>query len=550
MCYNEIGDNMRTLLISINAKYIHTNNAVRLLKANSDFNVDIFEYTIKDSIAEIIMDIETYNPDIVGFSAYIWNITIITDIIDKLSLDGSKILVGGPEVSYESMYFMQNHSIDYIIKGEGEFAFNILLDVLKNKKDVSAVPNLTYRKDNKLYSNPITEIHDLNTLKLPYYFEEDIKHISNKISYIESSRGCPYKCSYCLSSLEKTVRFFDIQKVKDAILYLMSNKAKTIKFLDRTFNANKNTLDLLQFIIENNNNKTVFQFEITGDILDPLIIEFLNNNAPKGLFRFEIGIQSVNYETNTLVDRHQDTEKLFHNITLIQDGGVIDLHLDLIAGLPKEDLKSFKNTFNTVFRLGAKELQLGFLKMLRGTKIRIEADKYGYTYDKNAPYEIIDNDFLSVEDIEQIHIVEHMLEIYHNKGYFRNGMFDVLIKQESVFDYLLHIGNQYIKNNFGFHRYQIEDVYTRIFPLLSDDELYQVKQDYLLRSKIKPKIIFDVVKDKRIRAHIFDGIIVKYDIGQAKLYKNSVILEHTDEFFIVLYKPIGKDTFIIKKDDI
>jgi len=550
MCYNDIGDNMRTLLISINAKYIHTNNAVRLLKANCSFDVDIFEYTIKDSITDIIKDIESYNPDVIGFSAYIWNITLITDIIDELSLDGSKIVLGGPEVSYESMHFMQNHPIDYVVKGEGEIAFNMLLDTLKHNRDISVVPNLTYRIDGKLYSNPITEIIDLDKLILPYYFEEDVKHIPNKIAYIESSRGCPYKCSYCLSSLEKTVRFFDIQKVKDVILYLMTNKAKTIKFLDRTFNANKNTLDLLQFIIENNNNHTVFQFEITGDILDPIIIEFLNNNAPKGLFRFEIGIQSVNYETNSLVDRHQDTKKLFHNILLIQAGGVIDLHLDLIAGLPKEDLESFKNTFNTVFQLGAKELQLGFLKMLRGTKIRIESKKYGYTYQEQAPYEIIQNDFLSIEDIEQIHIVEHMLEIHHNKGYFRKGMLDILLKQKSIFDYLLKIGNFYIENKFGFHRYQIEDVYTRVFPLLSPKELYLVKQDYLMRSKIKPKTIFDVVKDKRTRARIFDTIVANHNVNQAKLYKNSVIIEHTDEYFIVLYKPLGKDTFKIKKDDI
>ena len=261
MCYNDIGDNMRTLLISINAKYIHTNNAVRLLKANCSFDVDIFEYTIKDSITDIIKDIESYNPDVIGFSAYIWNITLITDIIDELSLDGSKIVLGGPEVSYESMHFMQNHPIDYVVKGEGEIAFNMLLDTLKHNRDISVVPNLTYRIDGKLYSNPITEIIDLDKLILPYYFEEDVKHIPNKIAYIESSRGCPYKCSYCLSSLEKTVRFFDIQKVKDVILYLMTNKAKTIKFLDRTFNANKNTLDLLQFIIENNtspNSSSIF----------------------------------------------------------------------------------------------------------------------------------------------------------------------------------------------------------------------------------------------------------------------------------------------------
>jgi radical SAM superfamily enzyme YgiQ (UPF0313 family) len=541
---------MKTLLISINAKYIHTNNAVRLLKANCDFDIDILEYTIKDSIEDIIKDIQVLTPDIIGFSAYIWNINIITEIIDNLSLDGSKIVVGGPEVSYESMYFMRNHPIDYIIKGEGEIAFNILLDTLKNNKEISSVPSLTYWNKGKLHSNPIQEIKDLNQLNLPYYFNEDAKHIPSKISYIESSRGCPYKCSYCLSSLEKTVRFFDTSKVKEAILYLMLNGAKTIKFLDRTFNANRNTLDLLNFIIANNNGKTVFQFEITGDILDPNIINYLNENAPKGLFRFEIGIQSVNYETNTLVDRHQDNEKLFRNIKLIQDKEVIDLHLDLIAGLPKEDLDSFKNTFDTVFKLGAKELQLGFLKMLRGTKIRIEADKYGYEYEQKAPYEIIKNNSLSKNDIERIHIVEHMLEIHHNKGYFRNGMLEILLKQDSPFDYLLRIGTHYIENEFGFHRFQIEDVYKRLFPLLDQEDLYLIKQDYLLRSKIKPKLIFPVIKDKETRALLFSYLEKQHSIDRNVLYKNSVILEHTQEYFVILYLQNKKSTFTIKKEDI
>ena len=542
---------MKVLLISINAKYIHTNNAVRLLKANCDFDVDIYEYTIKDSNNKIIKDIQSYKPDVLGFSVYIWNVNKTIEIIRDLSLDGSKIVLGGPEVSYDSTFFMKTLPIDYVIKGEGEHSFNILLDTLKKNKDVTNVPNLTYWQNDKIYSNSIQEIKDLDSLNPPYYFENDIPHIANKISYIESSRGCPYKCSYCLSSLEKTVRFFNPQMIKDAITYLMSHGAKTIKFLDRTFNANRNTLELLKFIIENNNGNTVFQFEITGDVLDPKIIEFLNNNAPKGLFRFEIGIQSTNHETNLLVDRYQDNEKLFHNIRMIQDGGVIDLHLDLIAGLPKEDLDSFKNTFDTVFQLGAKELQLGFLKMLRGTKIRLESNKYGYKYNEIAPYEIIHSDFLPKTDIEVIHLVEHMLEIHHNKGYFGDGMLQILLNKESVFDYLHDVGNHYIKNDYKLHRFQIEDVYTRIFPLLSDDELFMVKKDYLLRSRIKPKLIFPVIKDKEKRAMIFDYIENNYDdVQRKKLYKSSVILENISQYFIVLYLKDAKQTFEIKKEDI
>jgi len=462
---------MKTILLSINAKYIHTNNAVRLLKANTDFLVDIMEYTIKDDIEQIVNDIEETNPRVLGISVYIWNVSIVKQIIDKLNLPKTKIMLGGPEVSYDSAYLLTNHNVDFIIRGEGEIAFDALLHSINSKTSFENIPNLMYLQNNRVIDNGITEISNLDALKQPYFMEDDVKHISNKVSYIESSRGCPYKCSYCLSSLEKKVRFFNIETVKETILYLMKHGSKTIKFLDRTFNANKNTLELLSFIIENNNHKTVFQFEITGDVLDPEIIHHLNKYSPPGLFRFEIGIQSINYETNYLVDRFQNTEKLFENIRLIQEGNVIGLHLDLIAGLPKEDLASFKVTLDEVFKLGAKELQLGFLKMLRGTKIRREADTYNYKYHKTAPYEIISNDSISQNDIKEIHLVEHMLDIYHNKGYFKENLLNYILNLESPFQFFKEIGEYYINNNLSFKGYQIEDVYQRLFNFIKDESI-------------------------------------------------------------------------------
>jgi radical SAM superfamily enzyme YgiQ (UPF0313 family) len=539
---------MKTLLISINAKYIHTNNAVRLLKANSDFDIDIFEYTIKDNIKDIIEDIKTYAPDILGFSVYIWNVEIVKEIVLSLSLPNTTIILGGPEVSYETSHFMNTLPIDYIISGEGELSFNSLLHSIKDNTSKNTLPNLTYRENNKIKHTPLLEIEDLNTVTLPYYFEEDIPHIKNKISYIESSRGCPYKCSYCLSSLEKGVRFFDIEKVKEAILYLMNHGSKTIKFLDRTFNANKKTLELMKFIIDHNNNQTVFQFEITGDILDPKIIEYLNNNAPKGLFRFEIGIQSINYETNYLVDRFQNTEKLFQNIKMIQDKNIIDLHLDLIAGLPKEDLESFKNTFNTVFKLNAKELQLGFLKMLRGTKIRLEADKYNYLYQQTSPYQIISNDFLTEQEIDQIHQVEHMLEIYHNKGYFKEEMAKILTSKDNPFDFLLKISTHYKTNNYSLSHYQVEDVYKRVMPLLNQEEQYNILKDYLRRSKVKPKIFFNVVS-KEERKTLYERLSIKHGIQERKLYKNSITIENNKEYYTVLYHDLTHTVFQTKKEE-
>ena len=541
---------MRTLLVSINAKYIHTNNAVRLLKANCDFDVDVIEYTIKDDINEIIDYIENYKADVVGFSCYIWNISLIIKILKKTRFRGSKVVLGGPEVSYESTFFINKYPVDYIVRGEGELSFNLLLKALKSQNEISTITNLTYLEGNKVIHTKTEEIQNLNNLVLPYYFEEDLPHIPNKISYIESSRGCPYKCSYCLSSLEEKVRFFNVDKVKESILYLMKNGTRTIKFLDRTFNANKNTLDLLKFIIENNNSYTVFQFEITGDILDPTIIEFLNSSAPKGLFRFEIGIQSINYQTNYLVDRVQDNDKLFKNIKMIQDGNVIDLHLDLIAGLPKEDLSSFKHTFDEVFRLGAKELQLGFLKMLRGTKIRIEADKYSYKYDEAAPYQIISNESLTENDIETIHLVEHMLEIHHNKGYFKEEMHNIILKKDSPFDFLYTIGKEYLSKAHSMRGYQIENVYKRVFQILDDNEIYLLKKDYLNRSKIKPKLFFSVVKDKTDKQKLFLHIEKTHNIDRNILYKYSVIIENQKEYYIVIYQENKSHNITIKKEDI
>ncbi|AIO18439.1 coproporphyrinogen III oxidase [Candidatus Izimaplasma bacterium HR1] len=527
---------MKVLLISINAKYIHTNNAVRLLKVNSSFDTEIMEYTIKDDIKNIAEEINNKNPDVVACSMYIWNVNNFKELFKELELKNAKLVLGGPEVSYDPTYFLTNTKADFVIKGEGEIAFEELLKAITSNKDYKNISSLSYKDNGNIINNPIKEITDLSVIKLPYYIKEDIEHIPNKISYIESSRGCPYKCSYCLSSLEKTVRFFNTDEVKKAILYLMEKGSKTIKFLDRTFNANKNTLDLLDYIIENNNHKTVFQFEITGDVLDPKIIEHLNKKAPKGLFRFEIGIQSINEQTNLLVDRFQNTEKLFNNIKLIQKGNIIDLHLDLIAGLPLEDLKSFINTFDNVFNLKTKELQLGFLKMLRGTKIRFESDKYGYEFNKNAPYEIISNNALTNNEIKEIHLVEHMLELYHNKGYFRQNMLDIIISKESPYQFFLDIGNHFIINNYKMKGYQIEDIYKYVFDLLNGEEIYLLKQDYLVRSKIKPKIFFENIISKEERNLILTKLSQQQNIPLNKLYKHSVLIKKDFEYFVALYQ--------------
>ncbi|MFK5883416.1 MAG: DUF4080 domain-containing protein [Candidatus Izemoplasma sp.] len=544
---------MKTILIGINAKFIHTNNAIRLLKANSDFDVDFIEYTIKDDVLKIVDEIIKLNPTLVGFSAYIWNIEIIKKVIEELSKSyKNKILIGGPEVSYESEFYIHNTSADYIIKGEGEYSFNMLLHALNNNTPIEDVINLTTMVDGVLINNPIEEILDLTTLNMPYYFEEDIVNIPNKIAYIETSRGCPYKCSYCLSSLEKTVRFFDMEEVKKSILYLLGKGAKTFKFLDRTFNANKQVINLFDFIIKNHKQGTVFQFEITGDVLPKAIIEYVNEFAPVGLFRFEIGIQSTNEATNLLVNRIQNTKKLFENIKLIEKHKVVDLHLDLIAGLPKEDLESFKKTFNEVFELGAKELQLGFLKMLRGTKIRNESEKYSYEFLEASPYQITKNESLSPEDLDEIHDVEHMLEMYHNKGYFNTSVLEVINHYSSSYDFFRDLSIYYKTNNLPTFAYQVDQVYGALLNFLKEikfknyaDMFDNIKRDYLLRSKVKPKIFWDEHILKTTKLDVFLSLVKKTKLNINFLYKYGYITTYKTGYLIVTYQNLEAKEYII-----
>ena len=520
---------MKALLIGINAKYIHPNLAIRLLKKNTNYDCDIKEYTIKDDYKTIIDFINNSNYDVIAFSCYIWNINMIKDIL--ISINHNKIIVlGGPEVSYNPFDYIDNNLCDYVIKNEGEEAFNLLLSYLDKKCDLNDVPNIYYN-----HGFTFDKLVDLSKAKMAYDLLDDIP---NKIVYIETSRGCPYHCGYCMASLDNKVRFFDIEEIKKQLLYLQSKGARIYKFLDRTFNANKKFIDLIDFIIANHKDYESYQFEITGDLLKPEYIDYINNHAPKNLIRFEIGIQSTNIDANLAVGRIQNNELLFSNIIKIQDANIIDLHLDLIAGLPKEDYSSFIKTFNDCVSLKPKELQLGFLKLLHGTKLYNEADLYDYEWDKNAPYEIIKNKYLSVDDIKEIHFTEDAFESYYNSYLMRNTMMIVLNNEENPFMFFNGLGKLDFKHKTLEHLFKVIDDYVKNKPYYNEFHK-SIIIDYLNHFNLKPKAWWDEAIDSKTKNQILRDLYEKEIFNDLKiddLYKYSMVIKLNNTLLIAIYK--------------
>lgn len=492
---------MKVIASTLNAKYIHTNIAIRYLKAYAqpDFDVELAEYTIKDPVMNIVTDLVRKKPDVIGFSCYIWNIEETIKVIKMIKkIDPSiHIVVGGPEVTYDVADWMNNiQEFDYIVIGEGEETFKQLLTEMNSTMNMENVHGLAFRENGQVRINPQRNKLDLRDLPSPFRFEEDIPHLSKRVTYIETSRGCPFSCQFCLSSIEVGVRYFDREKIKDDIRYLMKNGAKTLKFVDRTFNISRSyALEMFQFLIDEHLPGTVFQFEITADIMRPEVIEFLNKEAPRGLFRFEIGVQSTNDYTNELVMRKQNFDKLCRTVTMVKDGGKIDQHLDLIAGLPEEDYDSFKRTFNDVFAMRPEELQLGFLKMLRGTGLRLRAEDHQYIYMDHSPYEILGNNVLSFDDIIRIKQVEDVLEKYWN-DHRMDATVEYLVTKvfPTPFDFFQEFGSYWEQKGWSRIGHQLEDLFKRLFEFLQTKEIADLdiaeglmKFDYISKQKYKPR---------------------------------------------------------------
>ncbi|MGN7456463.1 B12-binding domain-containing radical SAM protein [Paenibacillus pasadenensis] len=501
---------MNVVLATLNAKYIHTSLALRCLKAycEKDFPIEIAEYTIKDPVMNIVSDLYAKQPQVIGFSVYIWNIEETIKVIRVLRkiMPDVRIVMGGPEVSYDTGEWLDKlPEVDFIIHGEGEETLHHLLQEIEGEGKYHLVFGAAYRRvkngAQETVVNPPRPKLNLAELPSPHRFPEDRESLANRVVYFETSRGCPFSCSFCLSSIEVGVRYFDIERTKADLLYLIEAGAKTIKFVDRTFNIKRDyALEMFKFLIENHGG-CVFQFEITADIMRPEVLDYLAEHAPPGIFRFEIGVQSTNDVTNLAVERRQNWNKLVRTVTKVKDSGKIDQHLDLIAGLPHEDYDTFRKTFNDVFALRPEELQLGFLKMLRGTGLRRDADKYGYVYADQAPYEILGNSLMPFSDLIRIKRVEDVLEKYWNAHRMDHTLLHLIDRVfGSAFDFFQRFGDFWERQGWERIGHQLEDLFARLRAFLLSDEaprgmeldvvLGLMKLDYFLGHNHKPRKVW------------------------------------------------------------
>ena len=434
---------MKNILVGINSKYVHTNLAIRYLKKyieqNSNEKIKIYESSINNNIQKIIRDVVEYEPDNIFFSVYIWNVEMVFKITKELKkiLPNKRIILGGPEVSYNPDEILEkNIEIDGILIGEGE---NVLLNFLT--KDIKDVKGVYYREDNKIKFNGFEPlIENLDVIPFPYD-DEELEDV-HKIVYYESSRGCPFNCSYCMSSIDKSVRYFSLERTKKDLKKFIDIGTRLVKFVDRTFNLNKDRyMEIWKFLLENYRENITFHFEINANIFDDEVLEFLKK-VPRKLFQFEIGVQTTNPSTMKAINRNNNLDRLFHNVTCINKN--IHLHLDLIAGLPFEDYETFGKSFDYVYKTKCEMIQLGFLKMLKGTQMKDEREKYSYKYLDFPPYEILSNEFISYKDICRLKDIEEVLDFYYNSQKFLKSV-DFVVENffESPFKFFESIGDFY-----------------------------------------------------------------------------------------------------------
>lgn len=443
----------KAILCALNAKYVHTALSVRYIKAYAEkhcqnVNCTILEETINTKSSVVSDMILKLKPDIVAFSCYIWNINNVIEICARIKEQSPKIIIilGGPEVTYNAEYYLNNTHSDYVQCGEGERPMSVLLDCIALSEAIPDDIGVCYKKDEKIHiSVPYCE-KNLSLIESPYT-DEYTETVKGRIAYIETTRGCPFSCAFCLSGGQKGVRCFDDKYVKESIIKLWKSGAHTIKFIDRTFNANKSHANgIISFILENKDSmpqNVCFHFEVAADILSDSTMELLLS-APDGLFQIEAGLQSFNHETLEAVSRKTDNDKVCRNVKALAERGNMHIHIDLIAGLPYENLESFKDSFNRAYSVGAHMLQLGFLKLLYGSTLRDQAESFGFEYSNIAPYEIMSTNWLSREDMLVIKDAEDANEKISNSGRFKDTLKYILeVSGKTPFDLFCGFGKKH-----------------------------------------------------------------------------------------------------------
>ena len=492
---------MKILLAACNAKYIHSNLAVYDLKAYSsdyDEHVILREYTINQPKDEILKDIYSSGADVVCFSCYIWNISFVRELIRDLVkiLPKTAFWAGGPEVSYDAEKFLtEMPEMTGVMVGEGEKTFHDLLEFYIDGKDsLEEISGIAYRTGDKIIHNGWRELMDLSAIPFVY---EHLEKFENRIIYYESSRGCPFSCSYCLSSIDKKLRFRDLELVKKELQFFLDHRVPQVKFVDRTFNCkHEHAMTIWKYILEHDNGVTNFHFEISADLLREEEMELMSQMRP-GLIQLEIGVQSTNPETIRAIHRHMDLKKLEHCVNRVHSFRNIHQHLDLIAGLPYEDYDTFHQSFNDVYQMKPDQLQLGFLKVLKGSLMQKEAEVYGIVYKEKEPYEVLSTNWLTYGEVLKLKMVESMVEVYYNSGQFWHTLEYLIPLEKDAFTFYEKLGSFYEKKGYSeishsrMRRYEIlleylqeeTDVPTEV---AAQKMLY----DLYLREKLKKRPVF------------------------------------------------------------
>lgn len=467
---------MNVLLVALNAKFSHSSLALRYLETycQREFpQIQALEYNINQNIQEIVADIINRKPDVVGFSCYIWNIELILPIISDLAkvCPETSIILGGPEVSFDVEYWLETYdAIDYLIAGEGEESLlRFLQEYKKSNKQPTAeqlksVPGLVFRIGDKVVQNG-QEPLDLSTI--PPIYDGDLSKLENKIVYYETTRGCPFRCAYCLSSVMGQVREFPMDLAKKELRSLAATGVEQVRFVDRTFNYDaKRAFDLIEFMIGLDTG-TRFQLEVSGDILTEPILQLLKT-APENRFQFEIGVQSTNESTLKAVHRHSNLKRLAEVVKFLKDETTVRVLLDLISGLPDEGFARFGESFDYVFSLRPDRIHLGFLKLLRGSHLREEAESFGCVYTERAPYEVLYTDCLSYEELQRLKRIDDLLDKYYGSRFERSIEF--LCEERSPFEFFNDFAEKWEKSGYHWLNHSLVSLYKILWDFYGEED--------------------------------------------------------------------------------